>query len=122
MSLMVSDSAATLPWLALIDTGTVPIHPEGLAAEESGQSAVRDLDAGAAGTTTAALDLDATTLLTVIPMPPDDPGVHTRQPGPRPRFIAPCQIEPIHGPSRPEQRLHVTAAREIQLWFLHNLP
>lgn len=51
MYLMVSDSAATLPLLASMHTGTVPVRPEGLAAEES------ELEAGVAGTATPTLYL-----------------------------------------------------------------
>ena len=68
-----SASVATLPWLALMHAGTVPVRLEGPVAEVSGHSSVQKLDAGARAlgttTTTAALDWDVKTL--TLPVDPD---------------------------------------------------
>lgn len=59
-------------------TGTLPVHPVGLAAKQSVQSSECELEAGAMGNTSAALDLDATTPQTVALLLPDDPGGRNR--------------------------------------------
>ena len=67
--------------LASMYTGTVPVHPVGLAAEVSGQLSECEMNAGVPGTTTAALDLDTTPSLTVTLTPPGDPGVQNQAKG-----------------------------------------
>lgn len=69
-SQMVSDTATTLPWLASMDTGSVPVHSEGAATGVSGHSPERVLKAP--GTTAATLGRDVKT-----PMLPDDPEAGT---------------------------------------------